>query len=94
MIKEIKTLKEYHKNGQLSYIQTIGVLETTYNQNLYKNVKIHVTEGYEYIQMDSTQKYFDNGQLAWELKYDCFGNCLNTHNNSVEYRKNGEAIVY
>ncbi len=89
MITETKINNEYYSNGILAYTETIGIL-SKHTQHLYPNRRIH-PDGYSWIRIGTNAKYFDNRQLAWELKYDNEGSIIKT--DSKQYRKDGSIIT-
>ena len=82
------TNKEYHKNGQLSYIETIQTIENDPKQ--YPNSRIN-DKGFYWIRTGLNAKYHDNGVLAWSLTYDNFGNVIESNTG---FRKDGTKIIY
>lgn len=90
MIVETKTNKEYHSNGKIAYIENIAILSPI-SSHLYENRRLH-PDGFEWIRTGTQAKYFDNGQIAWELKYDDMGKLIK--NNSETFRKDGTTIIY
>ena len=90
MIKEIITITEHHGNGALFYQEKRGVIYPLF-VDVYKNSSaLMFNEGIHYIKLECT-KYFDNGQLAWSLKWDENGNLLNKKDKT--YRKDGAVII-
>ena len=89
-IIEIIKNEEFHKNGQLAYVETIGILSKE-AEHLYDNRRIS-PEGYSLIRIGRQAKYFDNGQIAWELEYDDRGELIIT--GKPQYRRDGTVIVY
>jgi hypothetical protein len=90
MILETKVNNEFHSNGQLAYTETIAILAPE-TSNLYPNRRIHPS-GYEWIRIGEHKKYFDNGQLAWQLNYGEKGNVLK--DDCRNYRKDGTVITH
>lgn len=90
MILEQNTIEEYHKNGQLAYTETIAKVSVD-SMVMFPNRRIH-PDGYYWIRVGKCAKYYDNGQLAWEMNYDEFGNGIVEKVN--QYRKDGTVIVY
>jgi len=82
--------QEFHKNGTLAFEQTIAILEplfaTTYEKRLTS------PNGYDFIRIGRHVKYFDNGQLAWELNYNEKGEVIKE--NKPQYQKDGTIIQY
>ena len=89
MIIEKREVKEYHKNGQLMYETTYAVIDPLFENN-YKNV-IKNDKGELLIRIGMTKRYYDNGQLNWQLKYNDDGSCSNEKFRS--YRKDGSNII-
>lgn len=81
---------EYHKNGQLAYTETIVILEAAESIK-FENARIHPS-GYQWIRTGRQAKYFDNGQLAWELQYDKSGKVIK--DGSYAHRKDGSNIIH
>lgn len=85
-----KINEEFHVNGKLAYTETIAILIPAYS-HLFENKRIH-PDGYEWIRIGKCAKYFDNGQLSWQINYDEKGNALK--DNSFSFRKDGSVIQY
>ena len=90
MIIETKLNEEFHPNGKLAYTETIAILAPG-TEHLYDNRRIH-PDGYQWIRLGRHAKYFDNGQLNWELNYDEKGNYVD--NKKLSYRRDGTVITY
>jgi len=90
MVLESKVNKEYHANGMLAYIETISIVSDA-SAYLYPNRRIH-PNGYSWIRTGLNQKFFDNGQLSWELQYDDLGTLIKTDNK--QYRKDGTTVFF
>lgn len=67
MILEQNTTEEYHNNGQLAYTETRAKIHPDHTDR-YPNGLIH-PEGYYWVRLGRCAKYYDNGQLAWEINY-------------------------
>lgn len=89
-ILETKTNQEFHENGQLAYTETIAYLNPEI-PHLYYNTLVD-DSGKEWMRVGRQAKYYDNGQLAWELNYDEKGNVIK--DDSRSYRKDGTVIIY
>ena len=86
---KIRHEKQFHSNGFLAYEQTILTLPKSSDFRKY-DLRVNQQTGEEWIRVGRCAKYFDNGQLAWVLNYDNFGNCIKEKNAS--YRKDGTII--
>ncbi len=84
------THNEFHKNGNLAYTETIAILAPS-SAHLYEHRRVH-PDGHEWIRTGRNAKYFDNGQLAWELNYDEMGKVIK--NDKKNYRKDGTVIIH
>lgn len=89
MVIETKLIEEFHPNGQLAYTQTIGILSAE-TAHLHDNRRNH-PEGYSWVRIGRQAKYFDNGQLAWELNYNERGDILKR--DKPTYRKDGTIVL-
>lgn len=81
--------KEYHKNGQLMYQETI--MEVPEDLKLYPNSRRR-SDGSHFVRIGRNARYHDNGQLNWELNYDDHGNLIK--GRKLSYRKDGSIIQY
>lgn len=91
MILERKEWKEYHPNGNFWITGEIGIIADMW-RHLY-NYRTGFT-GYENIpvcRIGKWTKYFDNGQLAWTIEYDDYGN--EKGNKYPSFRKDGSLIA-
>jgi len=84
---KIETVKEFHKNGELAYSDDRVYFDNVENlpeeQRLLATIKEDKSGFYR---VGISQKFFDNGQLAWKI---------DRNQKTVEsYRKNGEKIRY
>lgn len=84
----VKEIKEYHNNGQLAYEETIAVLLPMFAP-LHSNRRTH-PDGYDLVRIGTQTKWFDNGQMAWQLSYSETGDYLSC---STKYRKDGTTIT-
>jgi len=85
-----QTIREYHLNGKISYIETIRIISKEKNES-YKNVRIH-PKGYQWIRIGLNAKYYKNGQLAWKQFYNERGELISE--NTKRFRENGTAISF
>lgn len=90
MFIDTKINNEFHKNGQLAYTETIAVLAAS-SAGLYQNRRKH-PNGFDWIRIGRTAKYFDNGQLAWELNYNNNGEVIK--DGKPSFTKDGTIIIY
>jgi hypothetical protein len=81
--------KEYHENGKISYMETWAKISDMFI-DLFPNAIIN--EGGYWVRIKEQFKYYDNGQLAWRLKYNDKGEVVKTNEHS--YRKDGTIIEY
>ena len=84
---KIETVKEFHKNGELAYSDNRVYFENVDNLTLeQQKLAIVKQDKSGFYRTGISQKFFDNGQLAWKI---------DRNQKTVEnYRKNGEAIKY
>jgi len=84
---KIETVKEFHKNGELAYSDNRVYFDNIENLPQEQQELAIVKEDKSgFSRVGISQKFFDNGQLAWRIDRD---------KKTVEnYRKNGEAIKY
>ena len=82
-------IKEYHKNGNISYEETILIIpkEVEY---LFPNRVTHKL-GFSWIRIGINSKYHENGVLAWSIKRDDNGEAIEF---SRQKRKDGTFIIY
>ncbi len=85
------TNETFHKNGNLSYKEILGIIKTGY-EHLYPNRITNKETNVSVIRLGSV-KYHDNNQLNWILKYDEKGNVIKDRFQK-EYRKDGSVIQY
>jgi antitoxin component YwqK of YwqJK toxin-antitoxin module len=90
MILETREIKQYHNNGQLMYESTLNVVAPMFAP-LYKNT-IHNEKGEILIRTGITKRFWNNGQINWQLKYNDDGSLLN--DNFPQFRKDGSVITY
>ncbi len=90
-ILEKQTIQGFHENGQLAYTATIARLDESHSKLLYSN-RLFSDDHKEWIRVGKQAKYYDNGQLAWELNYDDKGNVIKDDERS--YRKDGSVIIF
>ena len=81
---------ERHSNGVLAYHCTWAEISIKHLEN-YPNCIVDKT-GRHFIRIGYHRKYFDNMQLAWQLKYDKYGNSIKDVIKS--YRKDGTNVVW
>lgn len=87
--KIVRTI-EYHANGTVAYIKTIALIPSNVRDE--KHFSIVNENGDKYIYFGETAKYYDNGQLRYNLEYDQNGKATDKYN--VQYRKDGSHVVY
>lgn len=90
MILETRNITENHANGQLMYQTTFCVIDPNF-QHLFQN-KIVNDKGEILIRTGITKRFWDNGQLNWQLKYNEDGSLSNE--KFQQYRKDGSIIIY
>jgi len=109
--KVIETIKwqEFHKNGQLWIDGTIALIKEQY-KGLYdcrdgwydsrgcddlRNGKYLIQKGQPVVRIGVWTKYFDNGQLAWQLDFgDGMYDSKVKRQSFPAYRKDGTGVVY
>ena len=89
MILETRKIKELHKNGQPMYETTICVVAPMFAP-LYKNT-IHNEKGEILIRTGTTKRFWNNGQLNWQLRYNEDGSL--SGDNFSQFRKDGSIIT-
>lgn len=89
---KVVTNCEYHINGQLAYTETIKYISKE-DINAYSNVRTSSDGSLYWYRIGKQAKYYDNGQLAWELNYDEKDGSI-IKDNKPSYRKDGTVIVY
>lgn len=91
---EVKEWKEYHPNGQLWITGQIAVVKQ-YAKHLYDyRVGFKGYEGTPVVRLGIWTKYFENGQLAWQLDYsDGLLDSKTQRKKLHSYREDGSAIV-
>ena len=90
MILETKEVKEFHKNGQLQYMTTFATVAPMWS-HLYENI-ICFPDGSQGVRQGITQRFWNNGQLNWQLEYSENGNVI--QDSCMGFRKDGSKIVY
>jgi hypothetical protein len=91
MIKEEIIKTEYHKNGTLFFKEKRAIIEP-FCINIYSDFRnLKTLENTSFLILERT-KFYDNGQLAWSLKWDTEGNFLNP--DEKQFRKDGSVIIY
>ena len=90
MILETRKITENHPNGQLMYETTICVVSPQF-ACFYQN-KIINDKGEILVRTGVTKRFWDNGQLNWQLQYNHDGSL--SENNFTQYRKDGSVIIY
>jgi len=84
---KIETVKEFHKNGKLAYSDDRVYFDNVENlPQEQQKVAIIKEDKSGFYRAGISQKFFDNGQLAWRID--------RTNNTFENYRKNGETIKY
>ena len=109
--KVIRTEKwqEFHKNGQLWIDGEIALIKEQY-KGLYdcrdgwydhrgcddpRNGKYLISKGQPVVRIGIWTKYFDNGQIAWQLDFgDGMYDSKIKRQSFPAYRKDGTAVVY
>lgn len=86
---QIETIREYHSNGQLRYIRSIKYISAG-DAEKYQEKLIVKEDGRMFINVRQIKKYFDNGQLAWELNYTDEGDLL--REKTKQFSRDGKAI--
>lgn len=81
MIIEQKTEKVYHKNGKLSYTETIAILSKSH-AHLYENRRI-ADDGTEWIRVGLCGKWNEDGKQMWVINYDNNGNVMKNFTNDT-----------
>jgi hypothetical protein len=89
MILETRKIIENHANGQLMYETTIWVVSSQF-EGFYHN-KMIGANGEILIRTGMTRRFWDNGQLNWQLEYNQDGSP--SGNIFPQYRKDGSVIV-
>jgi antitoxin component YwqK of YwqJK toxin-antitoxin module len=90
MILETNEVNDYHENGQLQYRTVFATIAPMW-VHLYEN-KISFDDGTQGVRQGLTQRFWDNGQLNWQLEYSENGELI--QGSYKGYRKDGSAIVY
>lgn len=91
MFLRVELQQEFHDNGALAYEQTIAILKPEHEAKFDRRI-MH-PDGYCFIRIGRNVKYFDNGQLAWQLDYNDKGEVIK-NKDQREYRKDGTIIIY
>lgn len=91
MIKEEIIKTEYHKNGTLFFKEKRAILNPISIDIYNSSPNFRTLENISFLILERT-KFYDNGQLAWSLKWDEKGNILNSEEK--EYKKDGTVIIY
>lgn len=89
MFKETITINEYHPNGNLFYQEVRNIIEPMFIDLYKNNSNFRTVNDVSFLKVEYS-KYFDNGQLAWSIKYDKDGTVINT--SDFIYRKDGSVI--
>lgn len=88
---EIKVTEETkRKDGSLHHIQTIGFIKRGF-EYLYDNSR-KLNDGQHWIRLGTSTKYHRNGIIAWQLKYDEFGNSVPS--GVINKREDGSNIKF
>lgn len=90
MILETKEVKEFHKNGQLEYLTIYATIAPMWI-NSYGNI-INFYDGTKRIRQGVTQRFWDNGQLNWQLEYSESGKLIKDSYRG--FRKDGTPILF
>lgn len=89
MITHTKLIEEFHSNGHLAYICTFAFINSLWD-NMYPN-RIQPDDGSQaLIRVGKSAKYWDNGQLHWELNHDENGNLIKE--KTIWYNRDGAVI--
>lgn len=81
---------ERHSNGKLAYHCTWVEISPLLLKN--KSMAINDKNGKCWVRVGWHRKYFNNGQLAWQLKYTDLGEPIT--NKFKSFRKDGSAINF
>ena len=87
---ENREVREYHKNGNLMYETTFGIVPPSF-KNLFENT-ILSPSGEILIRIGMTRRFWDNGQLNWQLKYE--NNGALSKDRFPSFWKDGSIIQY
>ena len=68
MIQNITEKKEYYPNGNLKYIETIGIVSPIFLP-LYPKCKLGDDDKYR-VRIGVNRKFKLNGRIEWEIKYN------------------------
>ena len=90
MIKSTEIFREYHPNGQLMYESEFSIIEPMF-ENAYTNT-LKNKSNETFIRTGVTRRFWDNGQLNWQLNYKDDGSLIT--NNLPQYRKDGSVILF
>lgn len=74
MFSEIKEIIEKFPNGNLKYIETIGIIPPIFSP-LYPNSRI-APDGTIWCRIGWNKKFKENGKVQWDILYDQNGNIL------------------
>lgn len=74
MILSKKDTIEKYPNGNIKYIETIGVIAMIWISQ-YPNHRIS-PDGTRWVRIGVNKKFKPNGKLQWEIKYDDHGNVV------------------
>lgn len=90
MILKTKELKEFHENGQIEYSTIFAIIAPMWS-HLYENV-ICFNDGTQRIRQGLTQRFWNNGQLNWQMEYSENGKLLK--DSYKAFQKDGTPIFY
>jgi hypothetical protein len=76
MILERKEWKEYHPNGQVWITGEIGIIADMWKHLYDYRTGFKGYEGKPVCRLGKWTKYLVNGQLAWIIEYDNYGNII------------------
>ena len=88
MISTTYLHKEFHENGTLKYRCTRSEIKKGY-EHLYPN---RISNTVSFIKVGNCSRFFDNGQLNWQMNYDNRGNLITE--KLPFYRKDGTIIQF
>ena len=84
---KIETVKEFHKNGKIAFSDERVYFDNVENlPQEQQKLAIIKEDKSGFYRVGISQKFFDNGQLAWRID--------RTNNTFENFRKNGEIIKY
>jgi len=91
MIIERINRNEVDKNGVLRYEETRGIIEPMFLNN-YTNYRVEGEGSKCWIRIGWNRRYWPNGQLNWEMKYDDKGEVIKGTYRAQ--REDGSRVCY